>query len=125
MNVRIDIDKKFDRDLKKISSLDQSVISKKINQLIDLLKEEKNTSTYLHKIRQFSKEEGNLDSSLYVLKIKRDLRIILTSEEDPLFNEHIITLLRIVKNDDLEKIFRGLAASFNKSFLFNGGRKNG
>lgn len=124
MDVRIDIEKKFDKDIKKLSSLDQTVISKKINQLVDLLKEEKNTSTYLYKIHKFS-IGGNLDSSLYVLKINKDLRIILTSEEDPLFNEHILTLLRVVRHDDLDKIFRGISESFNQSFLFKGGKENG
>ncbi len=124
MDVRIDIEKKFDKDIKKLSSLDQTTISKKINQLIELLKEEKNTSAHLHKIHKFS-IGGNLDSSLYVLKINKDLRIILTSEDDPLFNEHILTLLRVVRHDDLDKTFRGLAESFNQSFLFKGGKENG
>ena len=121
MDVRIDIDKKFDKDLKKISSLDQNTIAKKINQVVELLKDNQNTSSHLNKIHKFH-FGGNLDSSLYVLKINKDLRIILTSEEDPLFDEHILTLLRIVKHDDLDKTFRGLAESFNQSFLFKGGK---
>jgi mRNA-degrading endonuclease YafQ of YafQ-DinJ toxin-antitoxin module len=124
MDVRIDIEKNFDNDIKKLSSWNQTVISKKINQLIDLLKEEKNTSSHLYKVHKFS-IGGNLDSSLYVLKINKELRIILTSEEDPLFNEHIITLLRVVRHDDLDKTFRGLAEAFNQSFLFKVGKENG
>lgn len=124
MDVRIDIDKKFDKDLKKLSSLDQNTIAKKINQLIDLLKDNQNTSNHLHKIHKFH-FGANLDSSLYVLKTNKDLRVILTSEEDPLFGEHILTLLRIVKHDDLDKTFRGIAESFNQSFLFKGGKENG
>lgn len=116
MDVRIDIDKKFDKDLKKLSAKDNDTIAKKLNHLIELIRTGQNTSSRLFKLHKIHFQE-NLDSSLYVFKVNTDLRILLTSEEDPLFDEHILTLLRVVHHKDLEKIYSGLAQSLYQSFI--------
>jgi mRNA-degrading endonuclease YafQ of YafQ-DinJ toxin-antitoxin module len=124
IDVRIDIDKKFDKDLKKLTSVEKSMIEKKINLIIDLIRAEQSTSQHLSKIHKFH-FGADMDSSLYVLRVNKDLRIILTSEEDPLFNEHILTLLRVVRHDDLDKTFKGIGESLFQSFLNRGGQENG
>lgn len=53
----------------------------------------------------------NEKSSLYVLRINKDIRVILTLEDDPLFNQTVITLLRVVRHDSIEKAFRGMIES--------------
>jgi len=116
MDVRIDIDKKFDKDLKKISSKDNETIAKKINILIGLIRNDQDTSKHLLKLHKIQFSE-NLDSSLYVFKVNNKLRILLTSEEDPLFDEHILTLLRIAHHKDLNRLYSGLAESLYQSFI--------
>jgi len=123
MDVVINIEKKFEKDRKKLKSQELKAISDKINQLIEIIREGKITSPYitkLHKIRI----GPDMDSSIYTMKINMELRLILTSEDDPLFNEHIITLLRVVRHKDLEKTFMGIAESINQSLLI-GGKNNG
>lgn len=124
IDVRIDIDKKFDKDLKNLTSVEKNLIEKKVNLVIDLMRAKQSTSHHLSKIHKFH-FGADMDSSIYALKVNKDLRIILTSEEDPLFNEHILTLLRVVKHDDLDKTFRGIGESLNQSFLNKGGNQNG
>lgn len=124
MDVRINIEKRFDKDIKKVSSVEQAAVAKRINQIIDLLREGQNTSNYMHRMNK-AFNGSSLGSSLYVLKVNKDLRIILASEEDPLFDEHVLTLLRLAKHDDLEKTMRGVLESINQSFLFKGGDIDG
>jgi hypothetical protein len=126
MDVRVDIEKNFDRDVKKLPLLEQTMIEQKVNQLIERLKAgpKDKTSLRLSKLKMKNPlVQMGMDSSLYVLKIHKDLRVILTSEADPLFDEHILTLLNVVSVKELESVFNGLAESFSQSFL-NGRRQN-
>lgn len=45
---------------------------------------------------------SGLASSLYVMRVDPYLRIILTVDRDPLFDQLTITLLQIVRHDDVE-----------------------
>lgn len=126
MDVRVDIEKNFDRDVKKLPLLEQTMIEQKVNQLIERLKAGSKDKTALRLSKLKMKNplvQMGMDSSLYVLKIHKDLRVILTSEADPLFDEHILTLLNVVPVKELESVFKGLAESFSQSFL-NGRRQN-
>jgi hypothetical protein len=126
MDVRVDIEKNFDRDVKKLPLLEQTMIEQKVNPLIERLKAgpKDKTSLRLSKLKMKNPlVQMGMDSSLYVLKIHKDLRVILTSEADPLFDEHILTLLNVVSVKELESVFNGLAESFSQSFL-NGRSQN-
>jgi mRNA-degrading endonuclease YafQ of YafQ-DinJ toxin-antitoxin module len=119
MDVIIQVDKQFEKDEKALSQRDQETIKKKINHVIELIRNN-------HKpIRQLSripiKIVRDFDSSLYTMRINNTIKIILTSEEDPLFDSHVLTLLRIVRVADLDKVYHGLAESFNQAFLNRGG----
>jgi hypothetical protein len=54
---------------------------------------------------------NGFDSSLYSIVVKPDLRIILTVDEDPLFDQAIVTLLRVVKQPDLYNTYTAVAKS--------------
>ena len=116
MEVRIDITKAFEKDLGKFSTQEQSAISKKINHLIELIRSENSTSSHLYRLHKINLIE-NLESSLYIFKVNKDIRIILTSENDPLFDEHLLTLLKIVRHKDLEKSFKSVSESIYQSLI--------
>lgn len=65
-----------------------------------------------HKIKM---PEG-LESSLYVLRVSPQIRVILTIEADPLFDQKVITLFRVVKHDDMERAFNSIAESLYQQF---------
>jgi hypothetical protein len=48
-----------------------------------------------------------IDASIYVLPVE-DWRIVFTMDEDPLFGQLIVTLLRVVRSDDLEHAIASL-----------------
>jgi mRNA-degrading endonuclease YafQ of YafQ-DinJ toxin-antitoxin module len=124
MDVIVNIGEKFDKDVKKFPTNLQKQIEKKVTHLIKLLQEGLNTSSHLSKIHNY--QIGlNMDVSLYVLKVNKDLRVILTSEEDPLFNEHILTLVKIVKHNDLDVTFKNIAESIIQSVRNKDNKGNG
>ncbi|MFH1116455.1 MAG: hypothetical protein V1792_21290 [Pseudomonadota bacterium] len=54
---------------------------------------------------------GGLESSLYVLRVDEDFRLVFAADEDPIFDGIIITLLRLVSHEDLESALASLAQS--------------
>lgn len=124
MDIRIDITKEFHKELARFSPEEQSIIKTKLNYLIEIIKSGNSTSQILYRSHKVQLA-GNLESSLYILKVNKDIRIILTSEKDPLFNEHILTLFKIVRRGDLEKSFKGITESLYQSLINRKGEKNG
>ena len=116
MDVQIDITKDFEKDLKKMTKSDNQMISKKINYLIEQIRNDQSIGRNLYRLHKVS-PIGNLDSSLYLLKINKTIRAIVTFEDDPLFDQKIITLVRVAHHDKIEKIFKGIQESFYQSFL--------
>ena len=51
------------------------------------------------------------ESSLYVLKVLEKLSVILTIDEDPIFDQYIVTLFRAVKQDKLNRAYQSVAES--------------
>ena len=123
MDVQIDITKEFDKDLKKATKSDNQMISKKINYLIDLIRDNQKIGRHLYRLHRIPSMD-NLDSSLYVYKINTTIRVIMTFEDDPLFDQKVIPLLRVVHHDKLENTFKGLQESIYQSYL-NQRRRNG
>lgn len=52
---------------------------------------------------------NGFDSSLYSIIVEPNWRVILTVDEDPLFNQAIVTLLRVVKRPDLYNAYTAVA----------------
>lgn len=124
MDVRINIDKRFEKDLKPLTLKDNEAIKKRVNLLIDIIRTGQNPSRYLNALHRVRLSD-NLEGSLYTFKVTQNLRIILTSEQDPLFGEHILTLLRVVRHSEQEKSFKSMEESLYQSFLNRNTRDNG
>ena len=123
MDVQIDITDDFDKDLEKVARPDNQIITKKINYLIELLNNDQNISRHLYRLHKIA-PINDLNSSLYIFKVNKTIRVILTFEDDPLFDQKIITLLRAVHHSKLDRVFKGLQESIYQSYL-DKGRKNG
>ncbi len=106
MTVNFQITKNFEKDLKKFGTDDKHIITDCINTYCSILAQKGKVRTrQLYQPYQIELR-GNFDSSLYVLKVTRKIRVILTIDEDPLFNQFIITLLRIVSTDEAERAYK-------------------
>jgi mRNA-degrading endonuclease YafQ of YafQ-DinJ toxin-antitoxin module len=123
MDVQIDITDDFEKDLGKVSKLDNQLITKKINHLIELLNNDQSISRHLYRLHKIA-PINDLNSSLYIFKVNKTIRVILTFEDDPLFDQKIITLLRVANHSKLDRVFKGLQESIYQSYL-NKGRYNG
>jgi Txe/YoeB family toxin of Txe-Axe toxin-antitoxin module len=51
------------------------------------------------------------ESSLYTLKVSQTLRVILTVDEDPIFDQVIFTLFRVVNLVDVPMTYQAIAKS--------------
>jgi len=116
MHRHFQITNKFEKDLIKFDSDDKNKITESINNCSLLTQKKKIRANQLYQPHDI-KLVGNLDSSLYVLKVSPKIRVLLTIDEDPLFDKVIITLLRVVKTDKTEKTFMSLSESLYPQML--------
>ncbi|MDB9315249.1 hypothetical protein PN462_19195 [Spirulina sp. CS-785/01] len=106
----------FQKDLKHLSAENQRQINKKINSLIALI-QDSNFNSIKHKLQKIKIELTHYHASIYSFKVNRDLRILLFFDDDPLFNQTIITLLRVVHQNNRDKVIKGLAESYYQQEL--------
>jgi hypothetical protein len=62
---------------------------------------------------------NNYDSSLYILPINDHLKLIFTLDEDPIFEQIIITLFRLVKDQDAIAVYQETGNLLYHDFLEN------
>ncbi len=117
MDILIESTKSFEKDLEKLSKDEKAVIVKKINDCASLFPTQK--ADVYRKLRRIPLLSGlnGYESSLYTLKVSQKLRVILTVDEDPIFGQVIFTLFRVVKHDDLDNAYRGIAESLYQEIL--------
>lgn len=111
----------FEKDLRKISSIDKERIVEVINQAADSFSRDK-VSFFKYAIHPSITLRGGLSSSIYILRAGRKLRVICTIEDDPLFDQRVITLLRIAKTpNEYTKVFSQIMESLYQQDLIEYG----
>ncbi len=68
---------------------------------------------------------GGLDSSLYVMRVGKNLRVILALDDDPIFDRTMMTLLRVVQRDKTEDAYHKTARALYGERLLNGQKESG
>ena len=53
--------------------------------------------------------KSGLVSSLYSLRVGRDIRLVMAVDDDPAFGQTLVTLFRVVGSDGLERAYRSTA----------------
>jgi mRNA-degrading endonuclease RelE of RelBE toxin-antitoxin system len=110
--------KMFEKDLRKLSAPDRELVIERINKYThDLLS---NRESFFSRASQpfHLKLLHGFDSSLYSMRINQRIRVIVAVDDDPLFDQLIITLFRIAKSpDELKKVFSSVAESLYQSQL--------
>jgi hypothetical protein len=109
--------KKFEKDRKKFCIKDQDEIIKKINIYCQSFKNNQ-TDFFSHAFQPYIlKLKNNFASSLYVLRINLNIRVILTIDEDPIFNQMIVTLHRVLRRAELGNAYKDIAKSIYQKEL--------
>jgi hypothetical protein len=109
VDVLIESTKYFEQDLDQLSQDTRKAVIQTINNFANLFPE--NDSSAYKKLHQpsVSLDLNGYDSSLYVLRAVEQLRIILTVDEDPLFDQVILNLFRVVDREDVETSYQDIA----------------
>jgi mRNA-degrading endonuclease YafQ of YafQ-DinJ toxin-antitoxin module len=116
MEILIESTKEFEQDLEKFTNREKFKVIKKLNRYVDLISKNKNlleNQAFKLKDIKFSAE---YDSSLYALIIDKHLRIILTIDDDPIFDATVVTLFRVVRTEDASKAYSSIAESLYQDF---------
>lgn len=111
MDVLIESTKYFEQDLDQLSQDNRKAVIQTINDFANLFPE--NGSSAYKKLHQpsVSLDLNGYDSSLYVLKAVDQLRIILAVDEDPVFDQVILNLFRVVDHEDVETSYQDIATA--------------
>jgi hypothetical protein len=117
MDVLIDSTKTFEEDLEKLSPEKKAITIQEINHCATLFYSS-NAHAYrkLDTIPLLSGLNG-YESSLYILRVSGNLRVILTVDEDPIFQQTIFTLFRVVKRSDLGMSYNSIAESLYREIM--------
>ncbi len=119
MDVRIDIEQHFEEDNNYLAPWENTTVAVGINMLINFLRREVDINPLLSKIDTTDIYE-DLDSSLRVFRIETVendyLNILLSSENDPLFDQHILTLFRVVRDNEVVTVFKNLLETLSREF---------
>ncbi len=110
MDILIESTKKFESDIKKIDKVTKTKIVAKINNLSEHLKNNSNIHKDLYKLKKINLGDS-LEDTMYVFRIDKNIRIIISFENDPIFDSINLTLYRCVNHDNLEKAFRSITQS--------------
>lgn len=101
----------FEKDLQQFDTCLQEKIAQRVNEIAQAFIEDRRVFA-LQARKPYNLQLSNgFDSSLYSVVVEPDLRVILTVDDDPLFEQTIVTLLRVVKRPDLYNAYTAVAKS--------------
>ncbi len=114
MELEFDITQSFSDDMGTLSERERSVVADQINlvskSLLNGQTEFKENSSIPY---IFNLKDG-LDSSLYVIKADEDHRMIVSVDEDPVFDKISLTLFRLVGKESAEDVYKEIGENIYK-----------
>ena len=117
VDVLIESTRDFEKDLLRLGKDDREAVIKHINNCASLFPNQK-TSVY-RKLRRLPLPSpvNGYQSSVYTLKTSQKLRVILAVDEDPIFEQVIFTLFRVVERSDMNQAYKSIAESLYQELL--------
>ena len=117
MDIVIESTKSFEKNLAQLSESDKTAVVQNINNCAQLFTTQRTDVYRRLKRLRLPLDLNGYESSLYVLRVSQKLRVILAVDEDPIFDQVIFTLYRVVKRDNLDKEYQGRAESLYQELL--------
>ena len=117
MDIVIESTKSFEKNLAQLSESDKTAVVQNINNCAQLFTTQRTDVYRRLKRLRLPLDLNGYESSLYVLRVSQKLRVILAVDEDPIFDQVIFTLYRLVKRDNLDKEYQGIAESLYQELL--------
>lgn len=109
MDVLIETTSSFEKDLHRLGEKKKALLIQEINDFPALFLMDK--ADFYNRLHQLPLPLPlkDYDSSLYFSQLAHDLTVILAIDEDPLFEQAIFTLFRVVEGDNLDKAYQKIA----------------
>lgn len=101
----------FEQDLGKLAPDLNTVVMESINNCGSLFSGHKRFPYDRLQLLPLRSSLKDYDSSLYVLNVLEKLNVILTVDQDPIFDQVIFTLFRVVQQDELNRAYQHIAGS--------------
>lgn len=119
MKLVIESTKEFEKELEAFSETSKSLIIDQMNQCFQLLSVDQ--ASFYRNLNQVKKIKliNQYDSSLYFLRIDPEIRLLFTLDEDPIFDQTIITLYRVVKASALSQAYDSVAEALYQGLMAN------
>ena len=111
MNLVFHSTEPFEQNLQQFDACLQEKIVQRVNEVAQAFIEDRRVFALQARKPYKLKLSNGFDSSLYSIVVEPDLRVILTVDDDPLFDQTIVTLLRVVKRPDLHNAYTAVAES--------------
>jgi len=115
MNTLVEKTKQFQKDRQNLDTQVRNRVDAALTKLAGTL------ATSPSRVRLHSpfvvRLKGGLDSSLYALRVNPKYRVLLTVDDDPIFDRTTMTLLRVVKRDELDRAFKSAAESLYQDLI--------
>ena len=111
MNLVFHSTETFEQNLHQFDTCLQEQIVQRVNKVAQAFIEDRRVFAQQARKPYNFKLSNGFDSSLYSIVVEPDLRVILTVDDDPLFDQTIVTLLRVVKRLDLTNAYTAVAES--------------
>jgi mRNA-degrading endonuclease RelE of RelBE toxin-antitoxin system len=117
MEIVFEATKDFETDLRRVGETARRSIVDQLNtQAQFLLKEPGEFYRATLRPHKVQLREG-FESTLYVLKTGQDFRVIMTVDDDPIFQQIVITLFRVVKHEEMGTAYRELTDLLYRGWL--------
>lgn len=109
--------RRFEKEMKRLDGKDRDHVVKAVNAYGQaMLVDPSCRYPHIHRLHIPVLKNG-LESTLYTLRVGRDLRVILTADEDPLFDQIVIALLSVTRHDQMDRVYRSIAESLYQEQL--------
>lgn len=109
MDIQVDRTELFEKEYRKLSPAEQKKVAEKMNYLISLLQDGNRASLYRVPKLFFPEGITSDQSTLYVYKPTLRLRVIVSFDDDPIYNQKILTLYSVTTHENLHRSFENVA----------------
>jgi len=128
MDIIYESTKLFEKDLAAFQQHDKQLVIAGLNRYGSEFAENPATAHRNAYRPMLPQLKGDLSATLYTLRVGRDIRVILAVDDDPLFDQLILTLFRVVRHDKLDRAYKGIAEALYQRGLHGfseGGNSDG
>ena len=112
----------FRGDLNRLNSKDRARVAVALRRSYGLLRNNRGSFFARAKRPQAILLKGGFSSSLYSLRVGRDIRLIVAVDEDPVFAQTLVTLFRAVHPSELDRAYRSVASGLYRNQIQRNGR---